>query len=419
MNTDFLIREENDMQSSNSSHNESDAKKLAPIAEMEVVGNQTNTDRVEVEVADASLLHDTDIIAESLIDKNPNDSENTESVGTVVVEVVEKIVETTEREVFDDRMSHNVSTSSEVQLIDIQDSNDLIVKPGIVEMETTDEIAVRAETVIPEANVSQNPGDQVNEESVGVMAEKKDLAAIPDTILMDAVEEITHSIDVTTSDENGSADATAKNEVIDKKIIDQVGHLTRNLHDSLRELGYDKRLQSLASEVPEAQDKLSYVASKTEQAAEKTLNATEIAMPIQEKLSLEATQLSEKWKQAFEEQRDQPDTEKFKLLLIETLSYIDKVPEKTDATNAQLMEIMMAQDFQDLTGQVIKKVTHMVQRLEHDLVQLLLANMPAPTNKQVSSGEGLMNGPVVNPDKSPDTVSSQDQVDDLLASLGF
>lgn len=212
---------------------------------------------------------------------------------------------------------------------------------------------------------------------------------------------------------------TRKSEPItaDKKVIDQVGQLTRTLHDSLRELGYDKRLELIASEVPEAQDKLTYVATKTEQAAERTLTATEIAMPIQEKLSADAMQLSEQWKQALEEQQSRMDTEKFKTLLIDTLHYLDNVPEKANATNAQLMEIMMAQDFQDLTGQVIKKITSMVQNLERDLVQLLLAN--APAKKSPTEDEGLMNGPVTNPEKRTDVVCDQDQVDDLLASLGF
>lgn len=211
---------------------------------------------------------------------------------------------------------------------------------------------------------------------------------------------------------------TRKSEPIaaDKKVIDQVGQLTRTLHDSLRELGYDKRLELIAAEAPEAQDKLTYVATKTEQAAERTLTATEIAMPIQEKLSADAVQLSEKWKQALEGQQSVVDTEKFKTLLIDTLQYLDNVPEKANATNAQLMEIMMAQDFQDLTGQVIKKITSMVQNLERDLVQLLLANAPA---KVLTAEEGLMNGPVTNPEKRTDVVCNQDQVDDLLASLGF
>lgn len=209
-----------------------------------------------------------------------------------------------------------------------------------------------------------------------------------------------------------------ENEAIttDKKVIDQIGQMTRNLHDSLRELGYDKRLEAIANEVPEAQDKLTYVAIKTEQAAERTLSATEIAMPIQEKLSSDAVQLSAQWKQALETQQNNPDTEKFKALLIDTLQFLDNIPEQTNATNAQLLEIMMAQDFQDLTGQVIKKVTHMVQSLEKDLIDLLLANVP---NKIASTDDGLMNGPVTNPEKRNDVVSSQDQVDDLLASLGF
>ncbi len=206
--------------------------------------------------------------------------------------------------------------------------------------------------------------------------------------------------------------------VTNRKVIDQIGQLTRNLHDSLRELGYDKRLESIAAEVPEAQDKLSYVASKTEQAAQRTLNATEIAMPIQEKLSSDAAHLSEQWKHALETQQAHPNTDIFRTLLIDTLDYLDKVPEYTNATNAQLMEIMMAQDFQDLTGQVIKKITNMVQSLEKDLIDLLLENV---SNKKapVAANEGFLNGPVTNPEKQTDVVCNQDQVDDLLASLGF
>ncbi len=249
--------------------------------------------------------------------------------------------------------------------------------------------------------------------------EYADIENIPEAVLIKVVEDVSDVVDIreklVLSGEMAEHESGAE-----KNILDQVGQLTRNLHNSLIELGCDKRLESLAAEVPEVQDKLSYVAMKTEQAADRTLNATEIAMPIQEQLSSEAMQLSEKWKNALEEQRMQPNTEKFKLLLIETLSYIDKVPERADATNAQLIEIMMAQDFQDLTGQVIKKITTVVQSLERDLLQLLLANVPCEKRQtQPVDRSCLMNGPVTNPEKNPDTVSSQDQVDDLLASLGF
>lgn len=203
---------------------------------------------------------------------------------------------------------------------------------------------------------------------------------------------------------------------VESELVDQVGQLTRALHNSLRELGYDERLEKFSAEVPEAQDKLTYVASKTEQAAERVLNATEIAMPIQNKLSSEAIKLSQRWKEALETQQTTPlDTEKFRNLLIQTLTYLDEVPKQAETTNSYLMEITMAQDFQDLTGQVIKKVTRMVQDLEVELLQLLVNN--APKNK--NPDDGLTNGPVINPEKRSDVVSNQNQVDDLLASLGF
>ncbi|GJL76905.1 protein phosphatase CheZ [Nitrosomonas sp.] len=311
---------------------------------------------------------------------------------------------------------------------DVQDTQKMV---NITERETV----VKLTDTAAVATVKPDLDESMSKNTIAVVASRNETALVnsvhennasmvtSEIAGMEMVVQTTNSAVENVSEEI-LPEATAKNSDTDKKIIDQVGHLTRNLHDSLRELGYDKRLESLVSEVPEAQDKLTYIAAKTEQAADRTLNATEIAMPIQEKLSLEATQLSEKWKYAFEEQRVQPDTEKFKLLLIETLSYIDQVPEQAEATNAQLMEIMMAQDFQDLTGQVIKKVTHMVQRLEYDLVQLLVANVHHEnrqtfSNTQITEGTSLMNGPVINPEKNPDTVSNQDQVDDLLASLGF
>ena len=222
------------------------------------------------------------------------------------------------------------------------------------------------------------------------------------------------AIIVDTPETENNKDSTVK-----KELVDQVGQLTRTLHNSLRELGYDKRLEKITVEVPEAQDKLSYVASKTEQAAERVLSATEIAMPIQEKLSSEAIKLSQQWNEALETQQSLPaDTEKFRNLLIQTLAYLDEIPKQAEITNAHLMEIMMAQDFQDLTGQVIKKVTKMVQDLEVELLQLLVNN--ASKDKKDSTDNGLLNGPVINPEKrGNDVVTNQNQVDDLLASLGF
>ncbi len=210
---------------------------------------------------------------------------------------------------------------------------------------------------------------------------------------------------------------TTQEEVVDS-VISRIGQLTRMLHDSLQELGYDKLLEKAAAAIPDAQDRLAYVAVMTEQAAERALNATEIAKPIQDKLAADAAGLSGRWQELFEGGGSgQLDTDAFRNLVTQTRNYLDDVPNRVNATNAQLLEIMMAQDFQDLTGQVIKKITGMVRNLERELVQLLLDNVPA--DKRAETGTGLMNGPVVNPKGRSDVVTNQNQVDDLLASLGF
>jgi len=107
--------------------------------------------------------------------------------------------------------------------------------------------------------------------------------------------------------------------------------------------------------------------------------------------------------------------EQFKQLATRTHAYLVEVPKQTKATNAYLMEIVMAQDFQDLTGQVIKKIMEVTQQMEQQLVDLLVENAPAAAKKD----GGLLNGPVVNAEGRSDVVTNQDQVDDLLESLGF
>jgi chemotaxis protein CheZ len=100
-----------------------------------------------------------------------------------------------------------------------------------------------------------------------------------------------------------------------------------------------------------------------------------------------------------------------------TLAYLEQTRHDADATKQQLMGIMMAQDFQDLTGQVIKKVTELAHGIEQQMVQLLIDY--APPELRRDAGPGLLNGPQINPTGNPDVLADQEQVDDLLESLGF
>lgn len=197
-------------------------------------------------------------------------------------------------------------------------------------------------------------------------------------------------------------------------VFQRIGHMTRQLHDTLRELGYNHALEEAAKAIPDARQRLAYVAQMTEQAASRVLNATDVARPIQDKLQAQAAALSGRWDRLF---GGDLSVDEFKALAGDTRIYLNEVPQRTAATNDQLMEIMMAQDFQDLTGQVIKKVVDLAQRMESELLQVLIEAMPQ--DKKAEAPEGLMNGPAMNAAGRTDVVANQEQVDDLLESLGF
>lgn len=218
---------------------------------------------------------------------------------------------------------------------------------------------------------------------------------------------------------NAAASATppATNEGSDKEeaVFNRIGRLARQLHDTMRELGYDRMIEETARQLPDAQQRLHYIAQMTEQAASKVLNATDIARPLQDALLSDSRSLGERWDRMF---ANQLSVDEFKALAADTRDFFQKAPEKLEKTNALLTEIMMAQDFQDLTGQVIKKVVEMAQGLEAQLVQVLIEAMPEERKAAVAQ-EGLMNGPVIDAEGRSDVVSNQAQVDELLESLGF
>ncbi|MDD2700183.1 MAG: protein phosphatase CheZ [Sideroxydans sp.] len=197
------------------------------------------------------------------------------------------------------------------------------------------------------------------------------------------------------------------------KVINQVGQMARKLHDTLRELGLHKEIEKATATIPDARDRLNYVATLTQQAAERVLNATESAQPVVDKLSDESQRLAAQWDLLFQKKLD---VQQFKELVTQTHAHLHEMPKQGKEVNAYLLEIMMAQDFQDLTGQVIKKIIQLTQEMEKQLVELLLENAPPAVRAE---NAGLLNGPVINAAGRDDVVTNQDQVDDLLESLGF
>nr|WP_298055032.1 protein phosphatase CheZ [uncultured Halomonas sp.] len=212
-------------------------------------------------------------------------------------------------------------------------------------------------------------------------------------------------------------------------LIHRIGKLTRMLRDNMRELGLDKEIEKAAEAIPDARDRLHYVATMTEQAADRALNAIDRAQPIQDQLADRASALDKRWTEWFDAPKELDEA---KALVIETRTYLGEVPDMASATNKELMEIMMAQDFQDLTGQVIKKMMDVIREIEHQLVQVLIDNVPGAharesmqrkaedqwKNDNARRNEELLNGPQVK-ENAQDIVTGQDQVDDLLDELGF
>ncbi len=212
-----------------------------------------------------------------------------------------------------------------------------------------------------------------------------------------------------------AADASSGEEVVAENVFTRIGQMTRQVHDTLRVLGCDGVLREAVEAIPDARQRLNYITQMTEQAASRVLNATDIAKPIQDKVHADAQSLQRRWDQLF---ANRLSTEEFKVLAGDTRGFLGEVERSSAATNQQLLEIMMAQDFQDLTGQVIKKVVDLAQALETELLQVLLEVTP-PEKRAAQKPEGLLNGPVVNAAGREDVVSTQEQVDELLDSLGF
>ena len=209
-----------------------------------------------------------------------------------------------------------------------------------------------------------------------------------------------------------------------EELIDRIGHLTRALNESMRELGLDREVEKAADAIPDARDRLNYIATMTEQAAETALSSIEVAQPLQSEIENRAVKLDERWQSWFESPIELADARE---LVRDTRSYLQWVPEQTQATSAQLHDIMMAQDFQDLTGQVIKKLVVMIRQMEQQLIQALLEYLPeervrgyeSERKTRAAGDDSLVNGPQIGTGDDADIVTNQAQVDDLLDSLGF
>ena len=191
------------------------------------------------------------------------------------------------------------------------------------------------------------------------------------------------------------------------EVFHQLGLITRQLHDTLMQLGVMPKLQHAADGLPDARSRLNYIAKKTSEAADKVLNSVDQAK--------------------FEHAAIAAETRRMAAAIVKdpvkavasgsVMNFVGDVESATARIDQHLTDIMLAQDFHDLTGQVVAKVVKLASELEDSLVKLLVQAAPPEQAQKVESA--ILNGPVVNPEGRTDVVKNQGEVDDLLASLGF
>ena len=196
-------------------------------------------------------------------------------------------------------------------------------------------------------------------------------------------------------------------QAVSSEVFQQLGTITRQLHDTMQQLGVMPKLQTATEGLPDARSRLSYIATKTAEAANKVLNTVDQA-------KLEHHRIAEATRAIAELIVADPVKA---VASGAVMNFVHEVETSTKRIDDHLTDIMMAQDFHDLTGQVVAKVVTLANDLEDSLVKLLIQVVPEGVREQVDPS--VLNGPVVNPEGRTDVVSDQGEVDDLLASLGF
>ena len=195
--------------------------------------------------------------------------------------------------------------------------------------------------------------------------------------------------------------------MVSPEVFQQLGSITRLLHDTMQQLGVMPKLQNAADGLPDARSRLNYIAAKTADAANKVLNSVDQAKAehahiIESTRALAQTLVSDPVRA---------------VATGAVLNFVKEVEDSTSRIDSHLTDIMMAQDFHDLTGQVVAKMVTLANDLEYSLVKLLVQVVPPEQRDKVDAN--VLHGPVVNPEGRTDVVTNQGEVDDLLASLGF
>ena len=215
------------------------------------------------------------------------------------------------------------------------------------------------------------------------------------------------------------------------QLFAEVGKLTRQLHEALKSFELDTLLTDITTDaIPDAKKRLNYVMEMTENAANKTMDAVEASLPLAQEIADEISDIKPTWDRLMSREIELGE---FKSLCHSIDKFMNSSHHKTDELQMLMTNVLMAQDYQDLTGQVIRRVIELVREVEESLIHLLTAFAaqgevePTQQTEQPEETEDSIvaqtlagpEGPIIDKESRNDVVSDQDEVDDLLSSLGF
>ncbi len=203
----------------------------------------------------------------------------------------------------------------------------------------------------------------------------------------------------------------------DDELFQEVGRLTRELHEAINGFLLDERVAEMAEkDIPDASERLKHVIMVTERSANTTLNSVEKSIPLIDELGDRATALADEWGR-FRGRKLSVDD--FRILSADLTTFLELVTNHSSQLHRKLTDVLVAQDFQDITGQIIKQVIDLVHDVEEKLVQLIRISGSRIPDYKHTAGADKLEGPVVPGVDQGDVVQGQDDVDELLSSLGF
>jgi chemotaxis protein CheZ len=203
----------------------------------------------------------------------------------------------------------------------------------------------------------------------------------------------------------------------EQALFGELRKLTQDLQAALERFRVDSRLVDLAEkEVPDARLRLDHVLRLTDEAAHRTMDLVEQSGPLAERTAREAGELVALWRRFRERSIEVAE---FREMIARLDVFLEAASTDMDKVRGNLSAVLLAQGYQDLSGQIIRGVMKLVTELEIALADLVRLSKRGAAKMHLSDETRRGFGPTVPGVNNGPAVSGQQDVDALLSGLGM